>query len=393
MKKTVIFALLAAFFLSIFAPISAFASYNDEISNLQSDIIYIVSLDNGDVIFDKNFEKQAAPASLTKLMTALITLEKVSDLTAQYTVSQASLDLLAGTGSSNVALVAGERMSVQDLLYCLLIPSANDAACVLAENIGGSISAFVDMMNQKAQQLGLSGTHYVNPHGLDEEGHYTTAKDVAVLVKEALKYPLFEKITSTREYTVAATNMSEERNLTSTNLMMNPAYPDSYYLPYVSGIKTGTTDNAGRCIVTKASKDGYSYLAVVMGGKNTDANGNDINGAFYDCKRALTWTYSNIKYKVVADLNQTISVSELKYCWKTDHIRLVPAEEVYALVPYSLDASSLYYELSDNLKDPLKATIKIGEFVGTATAYYGKTAIAKIDLTVEKTVRHSIILH
>ena len=392
MKKTVIFTLLITFFLCIFAPIRSFASYNDEISSIRSDIVYVVSLDNGDVIFDKNFEKQSAPASFTKLMTALLTLESVSDLTKQFTVSQSALELIAGTGSSNVSLADGERMSVQDLLYCLLIPNANDAACVLAENVGGSVSAFVDMMNKKAQQLGMTGTHYANPHGLDAENQYTTAKDVATLVKELLKYPLFEKISSVREYTVGATNMSDKRDLITSNLMTNQFY-DSYYLSYVSGINCGSTEKAGRCVVTRASKDGYTYLAVIMGGKSVDANGNDINGAFADCKKVLNWTYSNIKYKVVAELDSTISVSELKYCWKADHIRLVPAEEVYALVPYSLDSSSLYYELSENLKSPLKATIKKGEIVGTATAYYGGNPVATIDLTVEKTVRHSIILH
>ncbi|MBQ7579898.1 MAG: D-alanyl-D-alanine carboxypeptidase [Clostridia bacterium] len=392
MKKSVIFVILASFLLSLLLPVHSFASYNDEISDISSDIVYVISLDNGNVIFDKNCEKKTAPASMTKLMTALLTLENISDMTKQLTVSQSSVDMLAGTGALNASLVAGERMTVRDLLYCLLIPNANDAACVLAETIGGTVPAFVGMMNDKAQKLGLTGTHYVNPHGLDEDGQYTTARDVAIIVQEALKYPLFEKITSAREYTVPATNMSDERALTSTNLMMNPYY-DSYYLSYVKGINTGATANSGRCVVTKASKDGYTYLAVVMGGKDKDGNGSDYNGAFADCKKVLGWTYSNIKYKVVADIDQTISVSELKYCWKTDHIRLVPVEEVYALVPRSLDASSLYYELSDELNKPLKASIKKGDVVGTATAYYGGNPIATIDLTVEETVHHSVILH
>lgn len=392
MKKAVIFLLISVFFLSVFFPLHCFASYNSELGDVEAEIVYVISLDNDEVIFDKNVDKKTAPASLTKIMTALLTLENVQDLTKVFTVSASALAPLAGTGSSNANLVEGEQMTVKDLLHCLLIPSAGDAACVLAEGVGGNISAFVEMMNKKAQQLGMTSTHYANPFGYDNDEHYTTARDMAKLVREALKYPIFEKITSLKEYTVGATNKSEARYLQSTIYMMNPNY-ERYYLPYVTGIKTGTTDNAGRCIITKASKDGYTYLAIVMRGKNINENGEEINGAFVDCKKILKWIYNNIKYKVIADENQTISVCDLKYCWKSDHVRLVPAEEVYALVPYSLDASSLYYELSDNLKKPLKATVKKGEVVGTATAYYGGNPITTIDLTVEKTMRHSIIVH
>ena len=392
MKKTVIFILLSAIFLSIFSPLSVSASYNNEIDDLKSDIIYIVSLDNDEVIFDKNYDKKAAPASLTKIMTALIALENCKDLTKKVPITNKVFEELAGTGSSVAGLMVGEQVSLQDLLYCLMIASANDAAIAIAQAVGGSVEKFVDMMNQRAKELGCTGTHFSNVHGLDDANHYTTAKDLAIITKEALKKPIFEKIVSCYECTILATNKSDSRYFTNTNFMMNPYY-DSYYLSYVSGIKTGTTDNAGKCIITKASQNGYSYLAVVMGGKDKDENGNDFNGAFADCKKALKWTYNNIKYKVIAEENQTISVSELKYCWKTDHVRLVPVKEAYALVPSTLNTSSVYFELSENLYKPLKASIKKGETVGTATAYYGGNAVATIDLTVEETVHYSFLLN
>lgn len=392
MKKTVIFLLISIFFLSIFSPLTAFASYNSEITNIKSEIVYVTSLDSDDVIFDRNYDKKAAPASLTKIMTALIAIENCDDLTKKYIVNQSALDTIAGTNSSTANLVAGEQLSMEQLLYCLMVPSANDAACVIAQSVCGSIKSFVDLMNKRAKELGCMGTHYSNPHGLDEDEHYSTAKDIATITKQALKYPIFEKICTTSVYTLAPTNLSEERTYTSTNFMTNPYY-DDYYLSYVSGIKTGTTDNAGRCIVTRASQNGYSYLAVVMGGQNYDDSGNEINGAFSDCKRVLQWIYSNIKYKVVADTNQTVSVSEIKYCSKTDHINLVPLDEVYALVPSSLDVSSVYFELSENLYKPLKAPIKKGDVVGTATVYYAGEPVSTVNLTVEENVRYSFLVH
>ncbi len=392
MKKTVIFVLISAFFLSILSPLSASAAYNNEISDIQSDIVYVISLDNDEVIFDKNYDKRAAPASLTKIMTALVALENCPDLTKPYTVSENALAAIAGTNSSTAGLVSGEEMSMENLLYCLMVCSANDAANVIAESISGSIPKFVDLMNQKAKALGCLNTHFNNAHGLDEDNHYTTAQDIAIITKEALKNPIFEKICSETQYVIPKTNKSDERTINTTNLMTN-SYYNSYYLSYVSGIKTGTTDNAGKCIVTKASQNGYSYLAIVMGGKTVYDSGYEYNGAFIDCKKVLKWTYANIKYKVVAQEDQTLHVNKVEYCWKTDYIRLVPTKETYALVPSSLDTSSVYFELNENLYSTLKAPIKKGDVIGTATVYYADNAVATVDVTVEENVRYSFILH
>ena len=184
MKKTVIFVLISAFFLSILSPLSASAAYNNEISDIQSDIVYVISLDNDEVIFDKNYDKRAAPASLTKIMTALVALENCPDLTKPYTVSENALAAIAGTNSSTAGLKAGEQMSMENLLYCLMVCSANDAANVIAESVSGNISKFVELMNQKAKALGCLNTHFNNAHGLDDDNHYTTAQDIAIITKE-----------------------------------------------------------------------------------------------------------------------------------------------------------------------------------------------------------------
>ena len=393
MKKSVTFLLTTAILLSIFSPLSVFASYNDSVE-IDSDVAYVVCLDNDEVIFDKNYDKQHAPASLTKIMTALVAIEECDDLTKQITVSQNVINTIAGTDSSNAGLKAGEVLTMENLLYCLMVESANDAAIAIAENIASTEKKFVKLMNQKAKELGCKNTNFKNTHGLDEEGHYTTAEDLYLITKEALKHPIFEKIVNTTEYNLPKTNMSEARKVYSSNLMLNAAY-DDYYLSYLQGIKTGTTDNAGRCIVTKSVNDGYSYLAIVMGGsfEDIDADGVEENGAFIDCKAILKWIYNNIQYKLIAEADQTICVSEVKYSWKTDFVRIVPAEESYALVPNSLDTSSVYIELDEEISGPLKAPFKKGEIIGTATVYYGGDAIATIDVSPAETARYSFILH
>ena len=392
MKKVLIFSVVLSVSLSVFSPLTAFASYNDDIGDIESDIVYVVCMDNNEVMIDKNFDKVTAPASLTKIMTALVALENCKDLSKVVTVSQNAIDILSGTNSSVVGLIPGEQMSMENLLYCLMVDSANDAATVIAEAVGGTIDKFVEMMNKKADRLGLKNTHYKNPHGLDEEGHYTTAQDLYKLTTEALKNSVFKKICNTAEYDLPRTNMSEERYLSSTNLMLFPSY-EAYYLPYISGVKTGTTDAAGRCIITKATNNGYSYLAIVMGGKTAEISGEEVNGAFVDCKKVLEWLYDNIQYKTVVQRDQTLSVSPVKYSWKHDFVRLVPVDEKYELAPKSLDTSSVYVELSSSISGELKAPLSKGEVIGTATVYYGGNPISTVDVTVAEDVHYSFILH
>lgn len=254
MKKAVIFLLTLIIFVSSLTPLTCFAEYNDQL-NIRADIACMIFMDNDEEVFNKNYNKRTAPASLTKIMTALVALENCEDLSLPVTISQYAIDSLVGTDSSTAGLVPGETVTMYDLLNCLLVKSANEAAIAIAEYVGGSVPAFLEMMNKKAKELGCKDTNYVNVHGLDQEGHYTTAHDLYLICKEAMKNPTFEKIVGQTSYTLPKTNMSEERVLPATNFMMNSNYTDCY-LSYVTGIKTGTTDDAGRCIITKASKNG-----------------------------------------------------------------------------------------------------------------------------------------
>lgn len=168
-----------------------------------------------------------------------------------------------------VGIKPGEEISMLNLLYCMMIHSGNDAANVVAEHIGGSIPNFVNMMNEFVAKVGCTDTHFVNPHGLDTDGHYTTADDMAKIVKYALKLPKFEEISNTARYTMPQSNLRERQTLRTTNELL--LKDSSHYYEYASGIKTGTTTKAGRCVVSTASKNGYRYLGIVMRGLYKDA--------------------------------------------------------------------------------------------------------------------------
>ncbi len=370
------------------------ASFNNSLET-KADIVLLVSLDNGAVIFDKNADKVTAPASLTKITTAILTIENCADLDEVITIKQSSINAISGTNSSTAGLKVGEEISVRNLLYCMMVKSANEAAVVLADYIGGgSVANFVQMMNDFVMDMGCENTHFDNPHGLDSDGQYTTARDLAMITKHALTLPLFEEIVNTVNFKLPATNKSSERNLLSTNWMINPNFK-TYYLKYAQGIKTGTTANAGHCIISKASKDGYNYLAVVMGAPAEDVtgDGNPDNCAFLDCKKVFQWAFDNIRLTKVADPLQIATVVDVRLSRSVDHVRLVPETEVTALVPVGNDETSVLLEvIPEETPQTVNAPIKKGDVLGKARILYAEDEIATVNLVAAEDVHLSLIL-
>ena len=376
-----------------FCAIESNAAFNNSLET-NADIVLLVSLDNDTVIFDKNADKVSAPASLTKITTAILTIENCTDLDAIVTIKQSTINAISGTNSSTAGLKVGEEISVRNLLYCMMVKSANEAALALADYIGGSVSNFVQMMNDFVMDMGCENTHFDNPHGLDSPGQYTTARDLAMITKHALTLPLFEEIVNTVSYKLPATNKSGERNLLSTNWMINPNFK-TYYLKYAQGIKTGTTTNAGHCIISKASKDGYNYLAVVMGAPAEDVtgDGNPDNCAFLECKKVFQWAFDNLRLTKVADPTQIATVVDVKLSWNVDHVRLVPETEVTALVPVGNDENSVLLEvIPEETPKTVNAPIKKGEVLGKARILYAEDVIATVNLVAAEDVHMSLIL-
>lgn len=365
--------------------VPANATYDDVMKSMElySDCVLLVSADNSEVIFAKNAGKQTSPASLTKVITAIVVLENCDDLNQLVTVSESAIKELDGTGSSLGGLQAGEQVSVYDLLCNLLLQSANEAATALADFISGNDRAkFIDMMNEVAERLGCKNSHFVNPHGLDDDNQYVTAEDMATFVKHAMTLPDFAEIFGKVTYTLKPTNLQEERVIRNTNGLMNSAYKD-YYCKYVKGGKTGSTSFAGRCVVAVASNDGYNYIGVALNSTMYDVDGDGVNenGSFLDCKEMFEWAFKNIELVAISDTTQIVAQVPLKYAKTTDFLTLSPAETVYSLVPSGTDSGSLLVEpVEGTMPEFVKAPVKKGEKICRAKVLYAGKVIKEIDL-------------
>ena len=366
----------------------AFADFNSTIQGQYAEAYYVISLnEDATVVAEKNSTARTAPASLTKVMTAIVALENCADLdNTMVTASYEAIHLLDGTDSSIIDLKPGNVLSMRKLLEGLLIRSGNDTANVIAEYIGnqrdgGGIETFVRMMNEKAAALGCADTHYMNPHGLDTEGHYTTAQDLAKITQYAMDtFPVFNQIVAMPSYDLP----NENSSLPNTNYLLVPSYV-SYYNPYVTGVKTGTTDDAGCCVIATAKNGGYNYLAVVLRAPRVDSDGDGIdeNGAFLDANRLLNWSIENLKLKTVANTQEVVTEIPLKYSGKSDHLQLVPEKDVTALVPSQegADAPTVMIEpVAESMPESVKAPVEKGDVVCQARVLYANEEIATINL-------------
>ena len=394
MKKFLSVILVAVIILSTFS-IGASASFNTLLET-EADIVLLINTDTETVILDKNADKRSAPASLTKIVTCMLVLENCTDLSTMVTCKRESLNGLYEQNAATAGILAGETLSIKDLLYCLMLPSAADAANILADYVGNGIDNFVVMMNEFVAKLGCENTKFYNAHGLDTDPNaYTTANDLYKITKYALQNPTFKEITSTSRYDVAPTaKYPYTRYLHNTNKMMNPGIPD-YYCDAVSGVKTGTTDAAGRCVITTASRDGYNYLLIVMGAPQYDIDNDGVeeNVAFTESKKIYNWAFKNIELTKVTDKTDVVTVVDVKYNSKVDHLRLVPAEEISALVPLGTQSGSLVTRPIENeTPKVVKAPIKKGDVIGKAEVLYGNDIVATVDLVAAEDIDLNVFL-
>lgn len=399
MKKFFSLLFSVLILLSCLVPTSLAAFYEPAESEVEADIYYLFSADDGTVISEKNTDKQAAPASITKIVTAMVTLENCADLDAIVTVPSYTIRLLDGTNSSTAGILVGEQMSVRDLLYCLLVYSANDAANVLADYVGGgSIETFVGMMNDFAAKLGCTATHFANAHGLDDDNHYTTARDLGTIYKYCIGNSIFCEIAGTARYEMAPTNMySETRYLNNTNKMLSSGISD-YYCEYVKNGKTGTTDNAGHCVISSASGDGYNYICVVLNAPFYDVDGDGVseNMAFVSSKNLYNWTFGHMKLCEVANPSTYVAEKRVELSSKYDYVSLVPAKNVSALIPVSGSSDdktdSVLIEASGEISaSAVNAPVKKGDVLGKATIKYADEVIAEVDLVAAFDVERSTL--
>ena len=251
--------------------------------SIQAAASMLVNTSDGDVLFKQNIDAQLPMASTTKIMTALLALQ-YGKLDQQVTVGADAA--AAGTGdNSRMGISLGETFSLRDLLYGLMLPSGDDAAVAIADGISGNQQTFVALMNARAQFLGLTHTHYANPHGLDATGHYTSASDLLKLAEIAMRNPVFATIVATQEYVIPATAHHNAYDLHNTDLLLG-SYDGA------EGIKTGTTGNAGACLVFAALRNDANLIGIVLGAPDDPTR-------YSDARALLDWGFT-----VVADTGQ-----------------------------------------------------------------------------------------
>lgn len=365
----------------------------------------LVEMTDDTVLYDKAANETRYPASITKIMTALLAIEAVeasensSDEGGEPGTGKLTLDQMITASAASVAdmtddsstqnIQPGEVMSVNDLLHCLLISSANEAANILGEAVSGSVEAFVERMNQRATELGMTGTHFANPHGLHRDNHYSTAYDIYLMTKEAMKHPLFREIVSTISYEVPATNMSEARHLFTTNALLSSRKYAGYTYSYCIGVKTGSTPEAGYCLVAAAENGDRSLISVVLGAENvTQSNRSVARKQFSESRDLLNWGMTAFRRYTV--LNSTTYKKEIpvKVSSGLPYVVVQPSRSVQATLPSSFNIDQL--QTSVNLKrEQISAPVKKGEVLGTITVSYNGTEFGSADLVAVSDVNRS----
>lgn len=372
MKKRLISAILVLALLFTGA-ISA-AAYEVTGFEVTAKNAMLVSLDTGEILYEKNADDRLYPASITRLMTAAVILDSCDVDNTQVTMGASAYQKILGTDSSVLNMKIGETLNGKDALAAILISSAGDVVYAYAEALFGSVDAFVEKMNEKAAELNLNGTHYENPIGLHDDNHYTTVRDIYQLSVYVLKkYPLVSELTRKARYTISATNMSDSRILSTTNLMLDAN--TSYYYPYCTGLKTGFTDEAGRCLVSTASYEGYRYLCITM---NCPTQ-NGTRTEFTTSRQLYRWAFNNFEYKAVLDISKPVAEIAVSLSSDYDYLSLYPSAQITAILPKEADNSTVIV-VPHPSAEQVKAPIQKGEVFGTAEVIYAEQVIGSVDL-------------
>ncbi len=369
-------------------PIGANAATYKPDRKIYAKAYMLINLDDDSypVVAQKNIDQRLYPASLTKIVTTMVVLNHVKDFQAKTKMSQKAFDETLGTGAQVAGIEVGDELTIDKLLYLTMVYSACDACQILAEYVSGSPKAFVDEMNQYVQSLGCKDTHFSNPDGLHDGNHYTTARDMATITLAALKNPDFVRYSTETEVKYGKLNLGH------TNLMLHPGYV-TYYYEYAQGIKTGSTEEAEYCLITKASKDGYNYLAVVMKSPRQRINGEsyETKCSFVDAKALFEWAFDSLKYTTLVSANEVISEVNVEDGKDADSVQLVAKADTNVIVPSALDKSAVIIETVDK-PEALKAPVAKGQDVCKANIIYGDEIVATVDLIAANDIELSTFL-
>lgn len=364
--KRIIKFVLVVLLIQTLLPIFSFAGTAEDVATLNSEIkskaAIVMESSTGKIIYSKNGETKLYPASTTKILTAIIALEEC-ELSEMATVSNyAVTSIPSGYTTANIQI--GESLSVEDLLYALMLASANEAAIVLGEHISGNYEDFVKLMNEKAKEIGCENTNFTNANGMHNKNHYTTAYDLALIAQYCMKNEEFRKIVSTTSYTLPATKIYPDTSRTFSNtnsliIVNKNDVPNNYYYPAAIGIKTGYTTPAGNCLISAANNNGLEFITVTLGATAK-------NVRYIDTISLFDFAFDNYSFTKLKAANNVVTTINIENATNdTKRLDLLVKSDIDVLT--NLDNKNSTIEPTIKLKDNLSAPIKAGEIVGTVT--------------------------
>ena len=385
-----IFKIFPAFLvLVLLLSLSAPAALAQDAPRLTAQAVLLADLDSGAILYEQNGDVQRSPASLTKIMTVLLALEAAErgEVGLDDPVT-AGADCRSGMrdDSSSVYLVVGETMSLRDLLYCAAVASGCDACNVIAVHVAGSIPAFVERMNRRAEELGCSQTRFVDPHGLSYDD-LSSARDLYRICQEALKHPAFLEICDSSSYIVPATNKRDSRQLKSSNALISGEgiYGAGYLYEGAHGIKTGYTRAAGYCLISTAEHSGMRLLAIVLGCDGPYLSNTETRYSFVDTAKLYDWAFESFRPRPILQEGQSLDSVPVLLAGEGARVGLLPRQSL--TLPLPADESDGVAELRITLRSPaLFAPIEAGETLGRVSVLLNGRELVGADLVAEESV-------
>lgn len=404
----------AALFLALLfmLPCFCFGAAADEQSlaeTARAAAVYCTTADR--VLWSKNIDATVYPASTVKIMTAILAIEHFEGrYDENITVTAESIK---GAAGNRISLRIGEIVTVNDLLCAVIIGGANDAALVLACEVAGSVGAFVDMMNEKAAALGMKNTFYTNPTGLHDAKMFTTVSDIIKLASYAQNMNRFMDTASIARYVMSATNLSKLRYIANKNYLVSSYVEYKYYYPLANGMNSGSTNEAGQCIVATASKNGLNYIAVVMGadkytkvvqaaGEITNPDGTisrvdekteTVVCSYPEAKRLLEYAMKSFSYRKVLAASEMICEIPVSLGSSVDHVTLLPEKTVELYLSNDIDLDAELERSWELYVDSLTAPVKSGDVAGLLTLRCGGEVVASVELVAKNNVERSGFLY
>lgn len=361
---------LLLFIIGLFLPFSLVSALE---LNFNSENVILYNYDTDEVIYEKDADEVISIASMTKIMTALVIIENIDDLDKTVVLTQKHFAGLKEAYASLAGFRLGQKVTYRDLLHGILIPSGAEAVQTLAIEVFGSNNTLVEKMNDRTKELGLNNTHFINPFGLDAEGHYSTVREVSIFLKEALKNKTFKEIYTTRKYLVS------DKSITFYSTIVEPLNMINKNADYIKGSKTGFTGAAGRCLSSIAYDEvnDIFYLMVT-------ARAKERVEPIIDAVNTYEYLFDNYSNHVIVEKDEIVKQVKTKYAKQKEANIKVSEEVSLFLENSSYDASKI--TLNYNIPDKIKRTLKKDSKVGTLTVLYDGKEIKTVDLLVDQDI-------